>query len=459
MISWYIPNLDEDIIKEMLHTIGIQNIDDLFVDVSEDIKVKKPLNLPEPLSESQVKKIVREKLAKNKVHGEYRVFLGGGIYIHDIPSVISHIISRGEFLTAYTPYQPEVSQGILQSLFEYQSLVCELTGMDVANCSMYDYGTAAAEAILMSCRVTRRNSAIIASNISPWRKSVIMTYTAPKVSIKELSFDPKTGCINKHELESLLSSGEYSCLYLESPSFIGSIETNLNEISEIVHRYGSLLVLGTDLISLGLLKPPGDFDVDIVVSEGQYLGNPPNFGGPCLGILATKRDMRLIRQMPGRIVGMTTTKDGKSIAFVNILQTREQHIKRENATSNICTNEALTAVTAAIYLSLLGRQGLKKLAENLAYKSHYLAKNLRKLNLESPPYTSPFFRDLLIKLPDHISADTAIKTGLNKKLIIGINVSEYFPVYGNSILSSVYDVHTKEDLDSLISHFSELLRR
>jgi len=350
----YIPNSLSEIKQEMMREIGIKNLDELYADIPEKYRLKKPLNLPEALSEFEVKEHVEALLSENKTLNDMPMFLGAGCWPHYVPAVVKEIVQRSELATSYTPYQPEISQGILQALFEYQSMICELTGMEVANCSMYDWASALGEATRMAARLTRRNQILVPKIIHPERAATLQAYVETAgIKIKEIAFNNETGQISLEDLKSKISN-ETAAVYIENPSYLGFIETQVNEISKETHAYDALFIAGVDPTSLGILKPPSNYGVDIVVGEAQPFGNPMNFGGPLLGIFACRDDLKLIRQMPGRIIGMTTTLDGNRQGFCMALQTREQHIRREKATSNICSNEALCAVASAVYMALLG---------------------------------------------------------------------------------------------------------
>ncbi|RLE51116.1 MAG: aminomethyl-transferring glycine dehydrogenase subunit GcvPA [Candidatus Methanomethylicota archaeon] len=451
----YLPNSALKVKKEMMQVLNISDIDELYSDIPDKVKLKRELKVPGPLSEYEVYRYIRNILSKNTNILKMPCFLGAGCWPHYVPALVKEIISRSEFLTSYTPYQSEISQGMLQALFEYQSLICELTGMDVANASMYDWASALAEAVLMAVRVTRRRKVIIPRIIHPERKLVLKTYTEPhNIEILEADYDRESGLINLNTLESLMSS-DVAAVYIENPSYLGFIEVNAEEIGSIAHKHNSLFIVGVDPISLGILKAPGDYGADIVIGEGQPLGNPMNFGGPMIGIFACRGEMKLIRQMPGRIIGMTTTLDGSRRGFVMALQTREQHIRRERATSNICTNEALCAVAAAVYLSLLGPKGLRKLCETIMYNSHYVMRKLNEIEgVKAPLFKAPHFKEFVVNIDE-----TGIKIeDLHKKMLKhgvhgGKLIKNEFPELGESALYCVTEIHRKDDLDQLIEVF------
>ncbi len=453
----YLPNSSPKIKEEMMRELNIESIDELYSDVPEKVRLKRELNVPGPMSEYEVYRYIRGLLSKNVNFFEMPMFLGGGCWPHYVPALVKEIVRRSEFLTSYTPYQPEISQGMLQALFEYQSLICELTGMDVANASMYDWATALAEAVLMSVRVTRRRKVLVPRTIHPERKLVLKTYTAPHgIEVIEVDYDRETGFMNLHSLEEH-ASNEVAAVYVENPSYLGFIEVNVEEIGEVAHKYGSLYIVGVDPISLGILEAPGNYGADIVVGEGQPLGNPMNFGGPMIGIFACRGEMKLIRQMPGRIIGMTTTLDGSHRGFVMALQTREQHIRRERATSNICTNEALCAVAAAVYLSLLGPRGLRKLCETIMYNSHYAMKRISEIDgVRAPLFKAPHFKEFVVNFDDTgIGVEEIHRKLLERGFHGGKPIKKEFPELGESALYCVTEMHKRSDIDGL----AEALRK
>ncbi|MCK5403368.1 aminomethyl-transferring glycine dehydrogenase subunit GcvPA, partial [Candidatus Bathyarchaeota archaeon] len=332
----YIPNDTDEIKRRLFEGIGIRSVEEIFADIPKNIPRIENLSLPKAKSEVEVRKEVERILSKNISSRDYLSFLGGGVWNHYVPSVVDAIASRGEFLTSYTPYQPEISQGILQSLFEYQSMIAELIELDVVNSSMYDWASSLGEAARMANRVTHRSEIFVPHFISPNRLVTLKSYTNPLgMRIRELSQSLHNGQIDLEDITKNISS-KTAAIYIENPSYLGFIVHHLHDLSEIAHESGSLFIVGVDPISLGILKPPGKYGADIVIGEGQPLGNYMNYGGPLLGIFACRNNTPLVRQLPGRIVGMTTTNDGKERGYCMVLQTREQHIRREKATSNIC---------------------------------------------------------------------------------------------------------------------------
>lgn len=377
----YVPHAEKDK-KELLSSIGKPAINELFSDLPDKVVLKKLPPLPTPLSEPELLKELGNTSAKNKISS----FLGAGSYNHFIPSVVKYIISRSEFYTAYTPYQAEASQGILQAIYEYQTMICELTGMDVANASMYDGATAMAEAAMLACRFKRKKEIVVSAAVHPEYRTVLKTYAnGADLKVIELPFDKKTGLTADYSV-----SDKTACVIIQQPNYFGCIEN--------IKKLDPLLIVSVDPISLGILKAPGDYGADIVVGEGQSLGNPRSFGGPGLGIFAAKKE--LMRMVPGRIVGKTTDIKGEP-AFCLTLQTREQHIRRERATSNICSNEALAALAATVYLSIMGKQGLKRVAELCLQKANYLKKKLGNKIV----FSAPTFKEFVVKTDKKIGVD------------------------------------------------------
>ncbi len=424
----YLPNTDADR-KAMLREIGVDSVDELFQDVPEKFR-DSHFQLPAPLSELELKEEFRQLANRNANLSEYACFLGAGFYQHFIPSVVDHITGRSEFYTAYTPYQAEASQGILQAIYEYQSLVCQLTGMEVSNAGMYDGSTAAAEAALMACRITRRNRIAVLTTVNPNYYSVISTYSSGHNILLE-----------KVEIDLDALSSDCACLIVQQPNFFGYFE-DMGIHARKARSAGALLIVIADLVSLGMFKPPADYGADIVVAEGQALGNPVNFGGPGLGIFTCRQEY--IRQIPGRIVGKTVDADGQP-GYVLTLGTREQHIRRERATSNICTNEALVALAATVYLAAMGKTGLRQVTELCYHKAHYAAASIAKLKGYSIVFRQPFFNEFVVHCP---TAPEQINEALFKEKIIGgLDISD---MMDNSMLLCVTEVNTKHEIDRLV---------
>lgn len=452
----YIPNTEETR-DQMLREIGLPDIEDLFKDIPQQVRLKTKLKLPPAMPEVEVAKHVRAILSKNRPFTKMLSFLGGGVWPHYIPAHVRQLVKRSEFLTAYTPYQPETSQGMLQALFEYQSLIAELVGLDVANASMYDWATSLGEAALMCARVTGRGKFIVPKIISKDRFSVLENYAAgPSLEIVKVGYDSETGQVDFNQLEQMVDKNTAG-VYVENPSYLGFIETQVEEIGEIAHKNGALFVVGVNPISLGLLKAPGDYGADIVIGEGQPLGNPVAFGGPTLGIFACRGEQRLLRQLPGRLIGMTKTIDGSARGFTMVLQTREQHIRREKATSNICSNEALCAVAAAVYLVTLGPNGLRQLAEVCASNASYLMKRLGEIDgLKAPIFKSPHFNEFTIQCT--VGSISQLNAELLKRGIHGGKpLCSEFPELGDSALLCTTELHSKKNLDDFVEAVREIV--
>ena len=455
----YIPNSIPEIKKDMMKQIGVQSIEELYADVPKKFRLKKKLDLPDPMSEHEVKRFIETLLSKNVTSQEMPVFLGAGCWPHYVPAVVEEIIQRTELLTSYTPYQPEVSQGMLQALFEYQSMICEITGMGVANSSMYDWASALGEAVRMAARLTNRTEALIPKIIHPERAKTLQTYSEPAgIRIRSINYNPETGQLDIEDLKTKISK-KTAAVYIENPTYLGFIETQVKEIAEEAHDYEGIFIVGVDPTSLGVLKPPGEYGADIVVGEGQPLGIPMNYGGPLLGIFACRDDTQMIRQMPGRIVGMTTTLDGTKRGFCNTLQTREQHIRREKATSNICSNEALCAVAAAVYLALIGPKGLKELGENIIGKTQYAMRLLAKIKgVKTPVFRSPHFKEFTVNFDETGKTVKEIHEKLLQQQVHGgKEITQEFPELGETALYCVTEAHSKNDIDRLVNTLKEVV--
>jgi len=453
----YIPNTRE-IRGQMLREMGVASVDELFADIPAKIRLRRELKLPGPMSELEVKRHVQAMLARNRPFTQMPSFLGGGVWPHHIPAHVRELVRRSEFLTSYTPYQPEVSQGMLQALFEYQSMICELTGMDVANASMYDWATSLGEAALMCARVAGRRKFIVPTLISPERFSTLQNYVSgPGLELIKIGYDSGTGQLDLSQLRRELG-GDVAGVYVENPSYLGFLETQVDEVAKAVHEAGALFVVGVNPISLGLLKAPGDYGADIVIGEGQPLGNLVSFGGPLLGIFACRDEVKLVRQMPGRLIGMTTALDGKTRGYAMVLQTREQHIRRERATSSICSNEALCGVAAAIYLASLGPRGLRELGEACAANANYAMRKLRAIKgLKVPIFDAPHFNEFTLNCDDiGISAAKLNAELLKRDIQGGKPLRDEFPKLGETSLMCVTELHSKEDIDRLASAIAEI---
>lgn len=437
----YIPNTKNDT-NEMLKKIGVEKFEDLLKSIPKVLKSDQKLSLPEPLSELEIEKEISQITSKNLSTEKVSNFLGGGVYDHFIPKVVDFLISRSEFATAYTPYQAEVSQGTLQAIYEFQSMICELTQMDVTNASMYDGATAMAEATIMAKNITRKNKIIISETVNPNYLKVLETYCEPS-ELKIVKIKSKDMVTDIEEIEKNLDN-EVAAVIMQSPNFFGYIE-NMEKVSNILQDKKTLFIANIDAISLSLLKPPGNYNADIVVGEGQMLGNHLNFGGPYLGLFSTKK--KYIRKMPGRIVGATKDSNGKD-GFVLTLQTREQHIRREKATSNICSNEGLNAMAATIYLALMGKSGLKDAANLCLQKSHYLYENIIKIDGFSKVTDNPFFKEFVIKTP--IPAKDLILKAKDENIYAGISLDNFFPNKTHELIIAVTEKRTRSELDNYL---------
>ena len=418
----------------MLAAIGAGSIDDLFLDIPEQFRNPR-LELPAPLSELEIQKELGGFAAQNPPVGSGPSFLGAGSYHHFIPAIVKALMTRGEFLTAYTPYQPEVSQGTLQVIYEFQSLIANLFEMEVANAGMYDGATSLAEGVLMACRVTQRHQVAIADTLSPDYLEVIQTYCqAQGIEIRLTQpADPEV-------------TEETACLVVQYPNFFGYLE-ELSRLSDQAHQAGALLVVSADPMALGMFQPPGHYDADIVTGEGQPLGIPTSFGGPYLGLFTTKQ--QYIRQMPSRLVGKTVDSQGRT-GYVLTLQTREQHIRRERATSNICTNEALYALASTIYLAAMGKHGIRQVAELCYHKAHYAASKIGELPGYSLPIGDPFFQEFVIQCP---APPAEINKNLMERNILGgLDVSGQVP---SGMLLCVTEMNAREDIDALVVALAE----
>jgi len=455
----YLPTGVETIEKDMMAAIGINSIEELFKDIPDSVRLNRKLKLPGMISEFEVREKIRRLLERNVSGQDMPIFLGGGVWPHYVPVVVDEIVNRSEFLTTYTPYQAEASQGILQAFFEYQSMICELTGMDAANCSLYDWASAVGEAARAAVRVNHRSEIIYPHYIHPERLGTLRTYAEPAgIDTVEVEQDKKTGQIILEDLKKKLTE-KTAAVYIENPSYLGFFEEGVDEISDLTHKNESILIVGVDPISLGILKPPGEYGADIVVGEGQPLGNAMNYGGPLIGIYACNGD-KLLRQMPGRIVGMTTTTDGKQRAYCMALSTREQHIRREKATSNICTNEALLSVAASVYLSLLGPHGLKDLCTTIVTKSHYAMKRLGEIRgIKAPAFEASHFKEFTVNFDKAKMKARDVHRKLLKEGVHGGKIiKNEFPELGESALYCVTEVHSKSDIDKLTDALRKIVR-
>jgi glycine dehydrogenase subunit 1 len=433
--------------EQMLAALGVSNLQELFGDIPASARIER-LNIPDGLSEQEVYDRLHALSHKN-AH-ELTCFIGGGFYDHSIPAAVDTLSSRGEFFTAYTPYQPEVAQGTLQAIFEFQSMVCRLTGMDVANASMYDGGTALVEAALMAIRSTNRPRIIVAGGLNPIYRRMLDTYTRNlHIDMEELPVD--AGAVDRVKLASLLTD-QTAAVIIQNPNFFGTIE-DFSDISAMAHAQGALMIASIYPIAMGLVKSPAEMGCDIVVGEGQSLGLPLSFGGPYLGFFAVQK--ALVRKMPGRIVGETTDRHGNR-CYVLTLQAREQHIRREKAASNICSNEALCALRATIYLSLLGKQGLTELARTCMTKAEYAKAQFAQIKGVKVKNSGPTFNEFVLELPCNASDLVAELIPLG--LIAGFPLGRYYPELQNCLLVAITEKRTQAEIDGFVSAVKGLLK-
>ena len=434
----------------MLEAIGLKSAEQLFDSIPTQLRLQRPLNTPAALSEIELLDKF-ERLGQQNSAARRISFLGAGAYSHYIPTIVDHIISRSEFFTAYTPYQPEISQGTLQTIFEFQTLVCQLTGMDLANASMYDGSTALAEAVLMAERVTRRSKVIASAVVHPQYLEVVKTYVQHAgIDLELAKFDEKTGQSGTALAEAV--DDQTAALVVQSPNFFGCIE-DLKALADAAHAKGALLVVAiTEAMSLGLLKSPGACGADIVVAEGQSFGVPLSFGGPYVGLFAT-RD-KYSRQIPGRLAGEAYDKNGRR-GFVLTLATREQHIRREKATSNICTNEGLIALAATVYMEAMGRRGIQEAAQQCVQKAAYAARRIAGVKGFSLPFSGPRFNEFVVRGPSN-AAELLARLAKEKEIEGGIALSRFMPGHPNDFLVCVTETNTREQIDSFVSALREL---
>jgi glycine dehydrogenase subunit 1 len=445
----YVPNTDGNR-KEMLEKIGVGNFEELIEPIPDSLRLKEDLKIPPPLSELELTKLLTGLAGRNRDTNQSVCFLGGGAYDHFIPAIVDHIISRSEFYTAYTPYQAEVSQGTLQSIYEFQSLICELTGMEVANASMYDGATAVAEAALLAGAHTKRDRILVGGSLNPNYRKVIDTYCGSiKPKVDTLPVSKGEGLIDTDAAKKMISH-KVACVIVQTPNFFGLLE-NVKEIEPLVHSAGALLVLVCDPVSLGVLKTPGEYNADIAVGEGQALGSNMYLGGPYLGYFAARRS--LVRRMPGRIVAATNDTKGR-MGYVMTLQTREQHIRREKATSNICTNQALCALSACVYLSVMGKAGIRKVAELCLQKSHYAAERIDSIDGFKRKYQAPFFKELVIETP--LPAERVAGSLLEKGILAGVDLGRFDQTWKNQLLVCVTEKRTRKEIDFLVDELKRL---
>lgn len=444
----YVLNTSEDQ-QSMLESIGATSVEELFNAIPETLRLSRPLAVPSALTEQELTRHASQLAAKNQSADDAVCFLGGGSYDHFIPSVVDAIASRSEFYTAYTPYQAEASQGSLQAFYEFQTLICQLTGMDVSNASLYEGGSSVVEAVLMAMRITNRTGKIIvAESLHPEYRQTLTTYLAQLDANIETIPTPE-GYLNPDDLKSVLDD-DTICVVVQHPNFFGCLE-EVEEVARLAHDKGALFIVSFDPISLGVLKRPGQYDADIAVAEGQCLGNPMVYGGPYLGILACRDEYA--RRIPGRVVGETLDRNGKR-CWVLALQTREQHIRREKATSNICTNQGLFALRAAVYLAALGPQGLKETAHLCLQKAYYTAQELSKLDGIDLAFTRPVFKEFTLKVNG--SVNDLLQHSLKRGFHAGLPLAQWYPNQANCMTLAVTEQRTKDEIDSLVETINQI---
>jgi glycine dehydrogenase subunit 1 len=441
----YLPMTEEDK-KAMLETIGVQSIDELFSDIPESVRFQGEYDIKAAKSETALMKELMLMSEKNANLKKYSSFIGAGVYDHYMPTIVDHVISRSEFYTAYTPYQPEISQGELQAIFEFQTMICELTGMDVANASMYDGGTAIAEAAMLSAGHTRRKKVLVSSALHPETKEVVKTYAKGQY-IDVVEVPHQDGVTDISALKEMMSD-EIAAVIIQYPNFFGRIEP-LKELEPIIHEKNALFVVSANPLSLGALTPPGKFGADIVAGDAQPFGIPAGFGGPHCGYFTVTN--KLMRKVPGRLVGQTVDEQGRR-GFVLTLQAREQHIRRDKATSNICSNQALLALAASVAMTALGKKGVKEMAIANIQKSNY-AKNLFKEKGFTIAFDGASFNEFIVKLNKPIKQIN--QNLLQKGIIGGYDLGRDFPELENHMLIAVTELRTKEEIDTLVNELGD----
>jgi glycine dehydrogenase subunit 1 len=444
----YILNTSADQ-KAMLDAIGVSSVDELFAQIPSELRLNRPLKLPPALTELELTTHMTGLAAQNMACGEKVCFLGGGSYDHFVPAVVDYVGGRGEFYTSYTPYQPEVSQGNLQVFFEYQTMITQLTGMDVSNASLYDGGSAATEAVLMCMHANgRRGRVVTAASVHPEYRQILETYFA-NMETKLVTVGTPQGTIDPNELAAALTD-DTSCVLIQHPNFFGCLE-DMDALVKAAHERGVLVVVSVDPISLGLLKRPGDYGADIVVAEGQSLGTPMLYGGPYLGIIACRE--QFVRRMPGRIAGQTVDRRGKR-CFVLTLQTREQHIRREKATSNICTNQGLFALRASVYLAAMGPQGMREVATACLRKSRYAFEKLTSGGRLSKKFDRPTFKEFVVR-DSTGNVPELVSEALDRGYFAGVPLGKWYPELDDCMLVCVTEKRTKNEIDDLAKTLQE----
>jgi len=438
----YVLNTEEDR-RAMLEAIGVDSIEQLFATVPENLQLDRPLDIPPAMSELELTQHMQSLAAKNVDASRQICFLGGGSYDHFIPAVVDAIASRGEFYTSYTPYQPEVSQGNLQAMFEYQTMICQLTGMDVSNASLYDGGSSTVEAVLLCLSAKRgRKKVVVVDSVHPEYRQIVETYLA-NLDAELVTVASQDGAVDPESLARAVDA-ETACVVLQHPNFFGCLE-DVEAIAGVAHGKGALLVQAFDPISLGLLKRPGQLGADIAVAEGQSLGSPMAYGGPYLGIMACREEF--VRRLPGRIAGQTTDSVGAR-CWVLTLQTREQHIRREKATSNICTNQGLYALRACVYLASMGPQGMREVAELCLRKSHFAAEQITEESRFELAFTHPFFKEFVIRDCDG-EAQQALRAAKESGILAGVPLGQWYAEMQDCFLVTVTEKRTRSEIEEL----------
>jgi glycine dehydrogenase subunit 1 len=445
----YVPNTSVEQ-QEMLRSVGAETFEDLLTPVPKDVRLQRPLNLPAALPEPDLKRLLQGMAELNADLDHYPSFLGAGSYDHAVPSVVPHLVKRSEFYTSYTPYQPEFSQGMLQAIYEYQTIVCQITGMDVANASLYDGSTAVVEATLLAVGPSGRGEVLVSRALDPQYRATLRTYAWSRgFTVREVGLED--GVTSASELESALGP-ETRAVIVQQPNFWGALE-DVRSIERLVHQTGALYIVAvTEPASLGVLAAPGSYGADIVAGEGQSLGSPLGYGGPALGLFATRADY--LRRLPGRLVGRTVDDRGQE-GYVLTLQTREQHIRRERATSNICTNQALLALALTVHLAALGKAGFRELGELCARKAHYAYERIRTVPGFEPLFGRPFFDEFAMKTPMPVEE---LNAALRERSILGgYDLGLAYPELGDAALFCVTETRTREDIDTLVATLEEIV--
>ncbi len=435
--------LTDEQVQQMLSTAGAASVNDFFAGIPAVHRLRGPLDIPPGVSELELLADLESLAARNRDCTRQVCFLGGGAYDHFVPTLVDALAMQSEFLTAYTPYQAEASQGVLQAFYEFQTMVCQLTGMEVANASLYEFASAAAEAVIMSLAITRRNKVLLAGSTHPDVRQVIGTYARER-AIEVEHIGAESGVLNEAALAAALDESVASVV-LQSPNFYGALE-RLERIVPAIHDAGALAIVSTDPIACGLLKPPGAFDVDIVVGEGQALGVPPSYGGPYLGLIACRE--AYLRKMPGRVVGVAHDRDGRR-GFCLALQTREQHIKRERATSNVCTNQGLLAMRAAVYMATMGKSGLAKVASMCFDKAHYAAERIAALDGYKLRFDAPFFKEFVVQTEHDV--DRVLSVCHDRGILGGVPLGQFDEKLSDCFLVAVTEKRTKTEIDNLVA--------